>query len=87
MLDAAWTDADIADNTIRSVNYIDLSATAKVEIGSRRFEAFGAVDNLFNAKPPRAPQTGGNPNTNIGAAAAFYDLVGRYFRVGLRFSM
>lgn len=87
VLDAAWTAADVSSNEVPAVHYIDLSATAKVQSGGVNFEVFGAVDNLFNVSPPRAPQTGGNPNTNIGTAAAIYDLVGRYFRAGVRFKI
>jgi len=40
------------------------------------------IDNMFNVDPQSSPQT----NTGLGAKPALYDLLGRFYRVGLRFS-
>ncbi|NKJ02220.1 TonB-dependent receptor [Novosphingobium sp. SG707] len=87
VIDAAWTSADINNNTVSAISYFDMSATAKVRSGGVNFEVFASVDNMFNAAPPRAPGILGTTNTTIGTAAATYDLIGRYFRAGVRFKM
>lgn len=43
--------------------------------------------NIFKKAPPISPTTTTQLQTSIGRAAATYDLVGRFFRVGLRFDM
>lgn len=46
-----------------------------------RISPFFKVDNLFNQDPIPAPQT----NAGIDVNPALYDLIGRMYRVGVRF--
>jgi len=87
VIDASWTAADINNNTVPAISYIDLSATGKFKVGGVAFELFGSIDNLFNVSPPRAPAIQGTTNTTLGTAGGVYDTIGRYFRAGLRFKM
>jgi outer membrane receptor protein involved in Fe transport len=47
-------------------------------------EAFFSISNLFDQDPP---VSGGNPTSYNTPANNAYDLMGRYFTVGLRFSL
>ena len=44
--------------------------------------AYFKVDNLLNRDPTPSPQT----NTGLDANPALYDLLGRFYHVGLRYS-
>jgi outer membrane receptor protein involved in Fe transport len=43
-------------------------------------QLFGAINNLFDKDPPVAPSSFG-PTNNV-----LYDVIGRTYRVGVRFS-
>jgi outer membrane receptor protein involved in Fe transport len=59
--------------------YFNLSAQYEIiSNGKRRLQVFGLINNLLDADPPAASRPAiesGNP----------YDVVGRYFKVGMRF--
>jgi len=71
------------DNSIESVTYADLSLTYDLDLKvSKDTQLFLTVNNLFDRDPPIVP-TGPitftrstNPN--------FYDVIGRYFTMGVR---
>jgi iron complex outermembrane receptor protein len=64
---------DIANNHVSSRTYVDLSFSQGLSVlGRGGFTVFGNVNNLFDRDPPKLP----NPQ--------FYDVVGRYFELGLR---
>ncbi|NKJ00747.1 TonB-dependent receptor [Novosphingobium sp. SG707] len=87
VIDAAYTSADIANNNVPAVSYFDVSATAKIRVNNTKMELFFSADNLFDKAPPISLTTTTQLQTSIGRAAATYDLVDRFFRVGLRFDM
>lgn len=45
-----------------------------------KFEIFGSARNIFNRAPPMIPHPGVNSPTN----GQYYDVIGRYFTVGVR---
>jgi outer membrane receptor protein involved in Fe transport len=51
-----------------------------IKTGSRSVQLFGAINNLFDKDPPVAPSSFG-PTNNV-----LYDVIGRTYRVGVRFS-
>ncbi len=60
---------------VKAAVYVDLSMRFNVPLGNDdadRLTIYGGVVNLFDRDPPRVPNF------------AFYDLVGRYFTVGVR---
>ncbi|HWL47728.1 MAG TPA: TonB-dependent receptor, partial [Sphingomonadaceae bacterium] len=70
----------INDNTVPSYFLFNLSGSVDiVNDGGRKFQIFGAVNNLFDRQPPLAPGSTGYTN------AILFDQVGRTFRVGARF--
>jgi outer membrane receptor protein involved in Fe transport len=71
----------INDNTFPSAVYLDLSLRQDVyQLGNTKVQIFGVVSNLLNKQPPFNSvlvNSGGNP----------FDLIGRSYRVGVRFSL
>ncbi|MCI4652812.1 hypothetical protein, partial [Sphingomonas aquatilis] len=62
------------------VTYFDLNLTTKIETHSGgRAELFLNVTNLFDRDPILLPETG------LAANSTYSDLLGRAFRVGIRF--
>lgn len=82
--DATYVDGvDINDNTVPSRLYTLLTLSQKVKAaGNTTFQIFGTINNVFNVSPPRVPSTTFFLPTN----PAYYDTVGRNFRVGARVS-
>jgi outer membrane receptor protein involved in Fe transport len=59
--------------------YVDVSGSYKIKEG---LVAYFKVDNLLNRDPTPSPQT----NTGLDANPALYDLLGRFYHVGVRYS-
>lgn len=80
--DATFVDGvDIAKNEIPDRLYTNLNLSYTVDSG--RFQLYGAVSNLFNVSPPNVPSTTFFLPTN----PAFYDTIGRNFRMGVRLKL
>lgn len=75
------TNPTISSNHVSGVFYADLNFTAKVKMAGTDGQFFLNVTNLFNREPILLPETG------LSANSTFSDLLGRSFRVGLRFQM
>jgi outer membrane receptor protein involved in Fe transport len=69
----------INTNKMPGALYIDASGSYTFRKG---LEAYFRVDNLFNKQPEPSPQT----NTGIDVNPALYDVIGRMYRVGMRFT-
>jgi outer membrane receptor protein involved in Fe transport len=66
--------------------YADFRASYK---WNDNIQFYGAVDNTFNTPPPLVPPTSGQIQNNGGVIATnttTYDLLGRAFRLGVRFN-
>jgi outer membrane receptor protein involved in Fe transport len=77
-------DISAEDNHTSSVFYTDLSLQWNSGWGDLDLEAFAAVNNLFNRKPPR---NSGVTNTTVNLLATnyeLYDAIGRTYSVGVR---
>ncbi|MBL0767957.1 TonB-dependent receptor [Sphingopyxis sp. DHUNG17] len=66
-------------NHINGTFYTDLNFTAKLGIGKADGQFFVNITNLFDKDPILLPETG------LSANSTFSDLLGRSFRVGVRF--
>lgn len=83
----AATRPDIADNTIGSVTYVNLSGGYAWDVQGGRLELYADIQNLLDRDPPIVPaqfdaslaQTGSQVN------AGLFDLLGRRFTLGVRF--
>lgn len=81
--DSSLTPAQLASNDVRDVIYIDLTARYEFEVAGVGYEAFGAVNNLFDQDPPLTPN--GAVTTPRSANGNRYDFIERYFTAGLKF--
>ena len=61
------------------VDYNELRVTPAIEL-------YGKVDNLFNVDPPIAATAGINPYLVRSVNSALYDVQGRFYHAGIRFS-
>jgi iron complex outermembrane recepter protein len=77
----------INTNRIEGQWYVDASVTKKLKFGDSKFDVFLYVRNLLNSDPvlvgngPTGNNTPAYPQTNRG----LYDVLGRVYRVGVRF--
>ncbi len=71
----------ISDNSVDSRFYLDLTASVKLygPEGEDGIELFGGIDNVFDKDPPSNLQFIGN--------GLYFDSIGRYYKVGVRFEM
>lgn len=68
------------DNNVSGTFYVDLNLTQKIEIAGQGVgEVFFNVTNLFDRWPLLVPETG------LAANSTYSDLLGRRFRIGVRF--
>jgi outer membrane receptor protein involved in Fe transport len=72
----------VSDNYIAAVTYVNLNAQYTIwERGEQQIQLFGVVNNLFDKDPPNDIPSSFGPTNNV-----LYDVVGRYYRAGVRFS-
>lgn len=71
-----------AQNHVGAVWYFDLSQNVDVKIGDTTVTIFGVIENLFDRAPEPIPTNG----TSFGTQP-IYDLLGRSYRLGVRFKM
>jgi outer membrane receptor protein involved in Fe transport len=69
----------IYDNHMKGAFYVDLGGTWKV---ADKTTAYFKIDNIGNVDPAQAPQA----NLSYGINPALYDVLGRVYRVGLRYN-
>lgn len=78
VLDNSWVQGvDIDDNTVASAWYLGLQGSWKLP--GDRWEVYGKVDNVLDRDPAIVAS-----NTN-GFNPTLYDVLGRYYSIGLRF--
>ncbi len=73
------TNPTINSNHIDGTFYTDLNFTAKINVGGADGQLFLNVTNLFDTDPILLPETG------LSANSTYSDLLGRAFRIGVRF--
>lgn len=69
------------DNNVSGLFYVDLNLSQKVKLGGSEAQIFFNVTNLFDRWPLLLPETG------LAANSTYSDLLGRQFRVGVRFKL
>lgn len=81
----AYGAGDIDDNHIPAIAYLNLGGTLRVG-PARRFQLFGAVDNLLDKSPPSIPALYNDfvGTVFVSTRPEIYDVLGRTFRIGLR---
>jgi len=79
----------INTNRVEGRTYFGLAMSYEIPIGTtgdRSVEVFGAIDNVFDTKPPVAPGGGGLGGSNYPTNPVFFDTFGARFRTGVRVS-
>lgn len=78
----------VNNNRIAGALYVDVGGSVKLTNPDRglKSELYFKIDNLLNLDPPLAASAGANPYLVRATNAALYDLLGRFFRVGVRLS-
>ena len=79
---ATLTSVDLNYPMEPNVSYTDVNVAYKF----RNQELFLNVQNLFDTQPPLSPD-GANPGFQFPTNRAKYDVMGRYYTVGIRFKM
>ncbi|MBO9579425.1 MAG: TonB-dependent receptor [Sphingobium sp.] len=69
----------INNNNVGSRFYVNMFGSVRPWGKEKGLEIFGSVNNLFNCKPPAAPETQFYTNPT------YFDTIGRYYRLGVRF--
>lgn len=82
------TNRTINNNGIQGAFYLDASTSYELEMSGRTLQFFMSVNNLLDKDPPVvAPGPAGSAYATPATNQSLYDLLGRTYRVGLRFSM
>lgn len=82
------TNRTINNNRIEGAFYLDASTSYDLKMGGRTLQLFAAVNNLLDKDPPVvAPGPAGSAYATPATNQSLYDLLGRTYRVGVRFSM
>lgn len=82
------TNRTIADNSIDGAFYLDAAMSFDVEMGGRELEFFVSANNLLDKDPPVvAPGPAGSAYATPATNQSLYDLLGRTYRVGVRFKL
>lgn len=71
-----------------TINYNQMAGAFYVDVGgsydiSDQVSAYFKIDNLLDRDPPPSPQT----NTGLDTNPALYDIIGRTYRIGIRYKM
>jgi outer membrane receptor protein involved in Fe transport len=73
----------IDNNTVPAAIYLDTNLKYTIPETDNEWAVFVGVNNIFNIAPPLDPSTGNNP---YDTQTSLYDVVGRFFRVGVKFT-
>ncbi|PQA86619.1 TonB-dependent receptor [Marinicaulis flavus] len=76
----------ISTNRVDAATYVNLAMSYEIKTGSggQNVEVFGAIDNLFDKKPPVAPGGGGLGGSNYPTNPVYFDTFGMRFKTGVR---
>tara|TARA_R100000501_G_scaffold13654_5_gene25096 strand:+ start:84944 stop:87352 length:2409 start_codon:yes stop_codon:yes gene_type:complete len=77
----------VNDNDVPAYAYFTLSAAYNLNLSpSQEMQLFAVVNNLFDVDPPFIPSGAAGGTNESSTNAGFYDVIGRYFRAGVRVS-
>ena len=75
----------VSNNKVPAFAYLTLSGHINVPFGnSQNFQLFGVINNLLDKDPAMVPSGAAGGIRESSTNAAFYDVIGRYFRIGAR---
>lgn len=73
----------IDNNLVPAATYLDVNFKYTLPVLDGHWSTFLGVNNVFNITPPLDPSTGNNPYYT---QTSLYDVVGRFFRIGVKFN-
>jgi iron complex outermembrane recepter protein len=78
----------INDNHVPPFVYLTATASYRIHTsGTRSAELFAVVNNLTDTDPPMIPSGAAGGINESSTNGQFYDVVGRFFRAGIRFTL
>lgn len=78
----------INDNHVPAFVYVTATAAYRLHnAGTHSAELFATVNNLFDTDPPMIPSGAAGGINESSTNGQFYDVVGRFFRAGIRFTL
>jgi iron complex outermembrane recepter protein len=77
------TGVNINDNDVPDVFYTDISARYSFMVDGHSLQLYGTINNLFNQSPPNDPLATAGGTTYRATNFGLYDVLGRYFSLGL----
>ena len=78
----------VSRNSVPAFVYLNPSASYRFELSrNRSVELFTAVNNLLDKDPPMIPSGAAGGINESSTNGQFYDVVGRFFRFGARFTL
>ena len=76
----------IADNSVAPYVTFNLGAQLDFKVlGGKDLQVYGLINNLLDRAPPFVPSGAAGGTNESSTNSAFYDVIGRVFKVGLRF--
>jgi outer membrane receptor protein involved in Fe transport len=75
----------VLQNTVTARQYLDINQAWNLKVLGSDSQLFFKVENVFDTDPPRVASQQGTAYASSGTTGDYYDLIGRYFRVGFRF--
>jgi hypothetical protein len=76
----------ITNNYVGDFVYFDIGGSYNFDAWGLQAQAFGTIQNLFNKAPAFVPSQAAGGTNESSTNTAFYDPIGRLYKVGLRFS-
>jgi len=78
----------VNDNHVPAFAYVTASAAYRLKCpAARSVELFAIVNNLFGTDPPMIPSGAAGGINESSTNGQFYDVIGRFFRAGARFTI
>jgi outer membrane receptor protein involved in Fe transport len=78
----------VNDNSVPAFLYLNATAGYRFHLGERRsVELFAIVNNVFDKDPPMIPSGAAGGINESSTNGQLYDVVGRFFRAGIRFTL
>jgi outer membrane receptor protein involved in Fe transport len=75
----------VLQNDVTARQYLDFNTSWNLNVLGADSQIFFKVENVFDTDPPRVASTAGTAYASNGTEGGYYDLIGRYFRLGFRF--
>ena len=75
----------IADNSVAGYVVFNLGAQYDLKALGGNVQLYGLVNNLLDRAPPFVPSGAAGGANESSTNPAFYDVIGRMFKVGVRF--